>query len=239
MDYVITKLLIKDRGVPKGSKGILSYSDSKLRKYEESLIPTEYNKRQFAEFKKAVVNREEINIEASVGYNYIGVILNDKIVVNLGKDDFLNIQEYIETPKGRVRITQYPDRLKYDIKKAVSEDLASMTESIYDLDYSDMCTTIFYTNSMTFQCQGIGTISPRAIVEAPTYSVKKEYSEYFDQLSTRSKLLRKLRNEKNLRSIMRLYEIIPQDFKDQHVNWDFDRIVYDFVCKNPRYLYEI
>lgn len=239
MDYVITKLLVRDRGISKDSKGRLAYSEGKLRKYEELLVQTDYNIKRFKEFKQAVMEKREIDVSASIGCNYTGIVLNDKIIVNLSKDDFLNIQEYVETPKGRLRVTQYPDRWKCNVYRNIDEDLESITESIYDLDYNDFRTTIVYTNSMTFQCIGLGTISPKAIVEAPNYKVKDEYREYFEQISTRGKLMRRLKEEKSLRNIIKLYELIPQEFKDARTTWNFDRIVYDYVCENPKFLHEV
>lgn len=237
-DYKIKKLLIKDRGVDKTTKGIFNYSANKIDKFERLLVDNKSNIEIFEKFKDDVVNRREVSVSASMCYFYTGFVLENNMVINIKKDALFRNGEYVQTPKGKIRFIQLPSGMRCLKDKDIEEDIEAMTESIYELDYSRYSESLFYAN-YKFELTDGRTVIPRLVVSVPSIRLKPEYQGYFYLANDREKLEYKLQNQikAGLREIIEMDEKLPEQYREEHKSWTPEKRVYEYICKNPAFIY--
>lgn len=238
-DYKVKKLLIKDRGITKDTKGIFKYSKDKLDKFERNLIQDEANIRVFNEFKEKVLNAEEVPVSSSIYPPYKGFVLENNMIINIKKDKFMNDGEYVSTPMGRVKFVQLPIGIQCHIDNRIDEDVDAMTDNIYDLDYNSMTESLFF-GAYRFRLKDNKIETPRLVVKVPSIAVKREYQHYFYLCNEREKLFYKLKNqvEISLRRIIEMDEKLPEDFAEEHKDWTPEKRVYSYACKHPSFIHE-
>lgn len=237
--YYIKKLLTKDRGATKETKGYYKYTDSKLARFERLLVNNPQNIQKYNRFKKAVQNKELVGVSSTFYYSYVGVVLSNNMVINFAKDTILEIGDIVYTEKGKLGFIRTPAGYRQIRDKNVDEDLNAITESIYDLQNDDIVETLLY-GDISFECVTGETKCPRIVVSLPNVRMKDEYSDYFRFITTRRKLLERMDSQLSggLNTVVALDESLPCKYREEFSDMTPEERVYRYICRNPLYLYE-